>query len=55
MKNMIEEDFNIEEQGPPRKHLGVEYTHKKNKYGESWEVQTQSHQCIIDYLHLLKL
>jgi hypothetical protein len=39
MKNMIKEDFNITEQGPQQKHLGVEYIRKHEKFEEYWEVQ----------------
>ena len=40
MKNMIKEDFNITEKGPLRKHLGVEYMRKHEKFGEyCWELQ----------------
>jgi len=39
MKNMIKEDFNITEQGPLRKHLGVVNMRKHDKFGEYWRVQ----------------
>ena len=39
MKNMIKEDFNITEQGPLRKHLGVQYMYKHDKFGEYCQVQ----------------
>ena len=50
MKNMIKEDFNIMEwQGRQRKHLGMEYKCKNDKYGEYWDVQMK--KFWIDMIH----
>jgi hypothetical protein len=52
IKSKIKEDFSISELGPLKKHLGVNYTWKKDEIGSFWEVQMREfrNDLIKDYL-----